>query len=59
MTFLNRLLSVFRFGEAAPASPRIIDIEGSYVPIQSLTGSVLPPVLSGSYVPIISLEGSP
>lgn len=43
---------------AAAATSRIVDLDGSYVPIQSLTGSVLAVVIAGSYVPTQTLSGS-
>jgi hypothetical protein len=40
------------------ASPRIVSLDGSYVPITNLDASVLLAVIDGSYVPITQLEGA-
>jgi hypothetical protein len=39
-------------------SPRIVNLDGSYVPITDMVASVLMAVIDGSYVPITQLEGA-
>lgn len=43
---------------AGSASPRTVDLTGSYVPALDITGSYATAIMGGSYVPTIDLEGS-
>ena len=60
MNFLNRLLSVFRFGSApgAPSSSVLIQLYGSPIEMVSLAGSPVLETLSGSPVEAVTLGGS-